>query len=161
MGFTSIGYDQLAAWRDGDGDLPPRPIMWDCDHPVKGILGIGRVLEKYGMAGNLFVNTGLLREQPEPAGQVAADRGGPALTWDEIRGLRDAGWSIGAHTVTHPNLSALVADDPEGTALLAEFDENDAEIEREIGAAPTDFAFTSTTWSSVAESLVAVSIREI
>ena len=65
--------------------------------------------------------------------------------------------SIGAHTVTHPNLSALVADDPEGTALLAEFDENDAEIERELGAAPTDFAFTSTTWSSVAESLVAVS----
>ena len=61
---------------------------------------------------------------------------------------------------THPNLSALVADDAEGAALLAEFDENDAEIERELGAAPTDFAFTSTTWSSVAESLVAVSAAQ-
>ena len=33
--------------------------------------------------------------------------GGGALTWDNIRTLRDAGWEITSHTVTHPNLTTL------------------------------------------------------
>ena len=37
MGFESISYDDLAAWRDGVGKLPARPIMFDFDHPVKSI----------------------------------------------------------------------------------------------------------------------------
>jgi peptidoglycan/xylan/chitin deacetylase (PgdA/CDA1 family) len=35
------------------------------------------------------------------------------MSWADIRGLMADGWHIGAHTVTHPNLSDLVADDPE------------------------------------------------
>ena len=34
--FTSITYDELADWRGG-GELPPRPIMFDFDHPVKSM----------------------------------------------------------------------------------------------------------------------------
>ena len=37
----------------------------------------------------------------------------------------------------------------EGTALKAEFEANDAELEAELGQAPKDFAFTSTTWSDL------------
>jgi peptidoglycan/xylan/chitin deacetylase (PgdA/CDA1 family) len=29
-----------------------------------------------------------------------------SLDWDALRGLRDAGWEIGSHTVTHPHLTA-------------------------------------------------------
>ena len=49
FGFQSITYDQLEQWRAGDTNgLPARPIMWDVDHPVKGVLGIARVLKHHG-----------------------------------------------------------------------------------------------------------------
>ena len=38
LGFESIGYDQLEAWRNGIDDLPARPFMIDFDHFIK-ILG--------------------------------------------------------------------------------------------------------------------------
>ena len=34
LGLQSINYDQPAAWREGSGFLPERPIMIDFDHPV-------------------------------------------------------------------------------------------------------------------------------
>ena len=37
MKFTSINYENLATWRAGTRDLPPRPIMFDFDHPVKSM----------------------------------------------------------------------------------------------------------------------------
>ena len=33
MGFESIDYDDLAAWRAESSTLPERPIMFDFDHP--------------------------------------------------------------------------------------------------------------------------------
>ena len=44
----TISYDQLAAWKEEGVPLPPRPIMFDVDHPVKGVLGIARVLMQTG-----------------------------------------------------------------------------------------------------------------
>jgi len=35
LGFQSINYDDLAAWRSGQRQLPAKPIMLDFDHPMK------------------------------------------------------------------------------------------------------------------------------
>src|ERR1043166_9150417 len=60
MGFQSINYDDLAAWRQSDGRLPVRPIMFDFDHPMKSMMcEVNDVLAAYGYRGNLFVNTGM------------------------------------------------------------------------------------------------------
>ena len=37
MGFTSIDYDDLEAWREGSATLPEHPIMIDFDHPVRSM----------------------------------------------------------------------------------------------------------------------------
>jgi peptidoglycan/xylan/chitin deacetylase (PgdA/CDA1 family) len=148
LGFESIDYHQLTAWLDGASGLPERPIMFDFDHPVKSMrTGIRPVLERYGYRGNLFINTGML----DPAGPRY---GTDTMTWDEVRELVQAGWHIGAHTVTHPNLSTLVAADPDGQRLAWELETSDAAIELELGIRPVDFAFTGTSWSSVAEARV-------
>ncbi len=145
LGFSSIDYDELAAWRDGSGELPERPIMFDFDHPVTTMLEVNDVLAEYGFAGNLFVNTG----------PMAPENASPdTMTWDQIGQLVEAGWHIGAHTVTHPNLSQLVAEDPQGEKLQWELETCDQEIEKELGIKPRDFAFTGTSWSSVAEKKV-------
>ncbi len=151
MGFESIDYDALAAWRDGSGELPERPIMLDFDHAVTSMrLGVLDVLQRYGFKGNLFIFTAPLDPTysgPEPGTRDAQGY----MTWDEIGELKEAGWHIGAHTVSHPNLSDLSTKDPDGDRLWAELDDCIEAIETNLGFRPKDFAFTGTSWSSAAE----------
>jgi len=151
MGFSSITYNQLAKWRDRNGDLPDRPIMFDFDHPVKNMrYETHDTLAKYGYVGNLFIYTrpyDLDYDRDLPWPEPLPEH----MTWDEIGELRDRGWSIGAHTVSHPNLSELSVEDPTGERIAIELDRCDDLIEHHLGFRPQDFAFTGTSWSSIAE----------
>lgn len=149
LGFTSINYNHLAAWRESDAALPERPIMFDFDHPVKSMMDVHRVLAAHGFAGTLFINTGPMA--PDGPGKMGEE---PCMSWDEIGHLAEAGWHIGAHTVTHPNLSKLFTEDPTGEKLQWELETSDATIKKNLGIKPRDFAFTGTSWSSMAEKLV-------
>ena len=153
LGFESIDYDDLAAWREGAAELPEHPIMIDFDHPVKSMrYGIREVLDRYGFSGNLFINTGPVDEMY--ANGLPPDPEREFLTWDEASELIDAGWHIGSHTVTHPNLSELSLEDPSGDKLRAELEQCDATLKEHLGITSRDFAFTGTSWSSVAEKIV-------
>jgi hypothetical protein len=94
LGFESIGYDELAAWRDSVGILPEQPIMFDFDHPV-GSMGyeVREVLAKYGYSGNLFIYTGSLDQTWTGARPGTSDTD-DLLTWEELGTLRESGWSI-------------------------------------------------------------------
>jgi len=154
LGFESIDYDDLAAWREGSGTLPERPIMIDFDHPVKSMrYEIHETLSRYGFRGNLFINTGPLDQMY--SAPLPPDEERKFMTWEEIGELRDAGWHIGAHTVTHPNLSQLSQEDPTGERLRAELRGCDETLQRHLSVTPRDFAFTGTSWSSAAEREVA------
>ena len=150
LGFQSIDYDDLAAWRAGSSALPERPIMFDFDHPVRSMrYEVHDVLAGYGYTGNLFIYTspydpGYERPLPWEADQEH-------LSWDELGELREAGWHIGAHTISHPNLSELAAEDPDGRIVATELDRSNETIRRRLGFTPADFAFTGTSWSSIAE----------
>ena len=76
------------------------------------------------------------------------------MTWEEIGELRSSGWVIGAHTVSHPNLSDLSVQDPSGEVLRTELDRCNQKIKANLGFTPQDFAFTGTSWSSLAETEV-------
>ena len=151
MGFESINYDELAAWREGSGGLPEKPIMLDFDHAVRSMrYEVRDILDGYGFKGNLFIFTAPL--DPDYAGPPpGASETQKFMTWDEIGELKDGGWQIGAHTVSHPNLSDLSVEDPSGDRLRAELDDCIDAIEANLGFRPTDFAFTGTSWSSAAE----------
>lgn len=139
MGFESIGYDDLEAWRAGERELPGRPVMFDFDHAVPSIGDeVFAGLDQYGFRGNLFVDTD----------RVA--RGEGTMSWEEIGELADAGWGIGAHTVTHPNLSELGKEDPSGEKVRAELQECDEAIHEHLGIWPRDFAYTGTSLSGAA-----------
>ena len=148
LSFRSVNYDQLAAWRTEGIPLPERPIMFDFDHPAKSMReGVQEVLGSYGYSGNLFINTGWMDPDNEGYGVTS-------MTWEEVGELMELGWHIGAHTVTHPNLSALAVEDPDGEKLRWELVTCDATLSERLGITARDFAFTGTSWSSVAEKLV-------
>ena len=150
MGFESIDYDDLAAWRAGSGTLPERPIMFDFDHPVRSMrYEVRDVLATRGYTGNLFIYTSPY--DPEYDRPLPWDAAQEHMTWDELGELREAGWHIGAHTISHPNLSELAAEDPDGRIIATELDRSNETIRRHLGFVPADFAFTGTSWSSIAE----------
>lgn len=150
MGFHSISYEQLAAWKNDDAALPDRPIMFDFDHPDKSMRhDILPIMQDYGFTGNLFINTGLMEEMyAGPLPELSERRW---MTWEEIGELMDAGWHIGSHTHTHPNLSELSEQDPTGEILRGELAKCDDILRRQLGITTQDFAFTGTSWSSAAE----------
>ncbi|MBM3926219.1 MAG: hypothetical protein FJ320_09615 [SAR202 cluster bacterium] len=93
MGFQSINYDQLAAWRNGNGTLPKHPIMIDFDHPVTSMRhGVYEVLEKHGFKGNLFIYTAPY--DPKNHRPLSFTQTPEHMTWAEIKELkRPAGTS--------------------------------------------------------------------
>ena len=153
MGFQSINYDQLDAWRQGSASLPERPIMIDFDHPVVSMRGpVYETLERHGFKGNLFIYTSPY--DPDYPRPLALTPTPEHMGWTEVMELRQAGWHIGAHTISHPNLSQLAKEDPEGQVLREELDRCNRVIEENLGFVPQDFAFTGTSWSSAAEAEV-------
>jgi len=153
LGFESITYEELAAWRDADGTLPERPFMFDIDHPVVSLrYGMLDILNRYGYRATLFINTGPLNELHSKAVPPREDR--EVMTWDEIGELMDSDWHIGAHTVTHPNLSQLSVEDPTGAKLQEELDQCNETLKERLGIVPKDFAYTGTSFSTAAEAEV-------
>ena len=77
------------------------------------------------------------------------------MTWDHVRELRDGGWGIGAHMHHHISLAYLATKDPTGALIRDEMDTCDAHHRATSSARrPCDFAYTTTTWSAVAEAEV-------
>ena len=150
MGFYAIDYNDLANWRAHKAELPRHPIMFDFDHPVRSIYNqILPVMNKFGFKGNLFINTDPMEEMYADDSLDSPTR--QYMSWSEIKTLLANGWQIGAHTHTHPNLSELSVDDPSGEAIRSEMSRNDDILLKELGIQPKEFAFTGTSWSSLAE----------
>jgi peptidoglycan/xylan/chitin deacetylase (PgdA/CDA1 family) len=58
------------------------------------------------------------------------------LTWDDARRLRDLGMTIGSHTVSHPNLTAIEPD-----ALIQELSGSREALEAKLGVACRHFCY--------------------
>jgi len=150
LGFYSINYNDLSRFLNQKEKLPGHPIMFDFDHPVKSIHdSIFPLMTKFGFKGNLFINTKNMEEMYAKGQQNDFDR--LFMNWEEIKKLQKGGWHLGAHTHTHPNLSELSEKDPGGEAIRREMEINDCILLKKLGLQARDFAFTGTSWSSLAE----------
>ena len=102
------------------------------------------------MLENLFINTGPVAElyanpmPPDPLREI--------MTWDEI------GQLIGkrlAYRGTYGDASETCLNfslaDASGETLRAELEQCDKTLKKHLGITPQDFAFTGTSWSSIAE----------
>jgi peptidoglycan/xylan/chitin deacetylase (PgdA/CDA1 family) len=108
-GYTTITLRQF--WRAARGlaDLPPHPVILTDDDGDPSAKKFARILERYGLVGNYFVNN------------VSP------LTRRQIRSLAERG-SVEAHTVSHVALSGLDYGDQ-----VAEIAENRAYLEEITG----------------------------
>ena len=113
-GFRGITFTQAVT-----APPPGRSVAVTFDDAFASVLSLAApALREVGWPGTVFVPTSFA-DEPRPltwdgvdqwAASEHADEMLP-LTWDQLRGLRDEGWEVGSHTVTHPHLTRLGDED--------------------------------------------------
>jgi len=130
--------DIAAALRAGT-PLPDRTVAITIDDAYRSVYTEAWPrLRKAGLPFTLFVAT------------KPVERRLPGfMTWDQVRELRDAGVTIGAHTHTHGHLAKMPLD-----AAKAEIETSSAILKRELGAVPPLFAYPFGETSAAVTALV-------
>ena len=93
------------------------------------------VLRDYGMCATVFLTVGE-SEAAGAVGRLPSLGGRSMLSWSEIREMSKIGFSFGAHTLTHPDLTRLPVDRVE-----AEICRSKAVIEDALGNPVNCFAY--------------------
>ena len=98
----------IVRWRRGELALPPRAVAVTFDDGLRDVLtDAAPILADFGIPATAFIAPGLIAGQP-PHPSYRPTR--PFLSWEQVRALGRAGWTIGSHALTHPVLAELSAD---------------------------------------------------
>lgn len=127
-----------ATFSDAIADPQPRQrtVAVTFDDSYRSVLERAKpILDRYGFPGTVYVPTDWAGD-PRPMTWAGIDQWMGtehepelhALSWDELRGLADAGWEVGSHTCSHPHLTRIG-----DTELERELTESKAVVERELG----------------------------
>jgi peptidoglycan/xylan/chitin deacetylase (PgdA/CDA1 family) len=123
--------ERILSWRYGTLPMPHRPH--DAPLPARFAERITLAEHVRSICKRLPNETRIcyldrLRDEPLPLGKSWHRELYAFLSWDEVRSLRQRGFSIGSHTVSHPILTRLTHHN-----LTAELCDSKATIEREVG----------------------------
>jgi len=96
-GVQVIGMQDYLAWRRGEKNIPSHCAILTIDDGYKCIYDtIWPILKKFGYPATLFIYTDYVKGGPKS--------GGESLSWEQLAELRDAGFDIQSHTVSHHDL---------------------------------------------------------
>ncbi len=94
------------------------------------------ILQGLQVSATLLLTTGVVGDENRWPSQPAGMPVLPLLGWGDVERLQNAGWEIGAHSVSHPDLRGL-----QDTDLNAELGECQESIRTRLGCAPRVFAY--------------------
>lgn len=100
--------------RRQSGDDCSRLVSVSFDDGYKSTLVARDVLAEFGFTGTVYILPSVIGSR-EPMRWPGIERwaDGPyrdelvPLNWDQVEQLKASGWEIGAHTITHPDLTSL------------------------------------------------------
>lgn len=128
--LTEVG----ARLRSGAG-FPARAVVLTFDDGYRSVYEIAfPLLLRYGLRTTVFLTVG--RGGTGADDRLPSMNGRPMLSWGEIRAMHRAGITLGAHTLTHPDLTRLPLH-----RVQEEIWESKARIEDVLGAPVTCFAY--------------------
>jgi peptidoglycan/xylan/chitin deacetylase (PgdA/CDA1 family) len=134
-GLTVAEAERLRA----SGGLPPRSVVFTFDDGYRSVTRAAEILERHGYAGTVFAVTSFPASgAPLSWPGIDHELGGATagqlepLSWDELAVLRDRGWEVGSHTVTHALLTEV-----DDARLAAELADSRRAIAERLGACAT------------------------
>ena len=136
-GYAGVTMEQVhRAWSGGPG-LPPKPVVVSFDDGyLSHYESAMPILREAGWPGVLNLKTGNI----DPKGGIAP--------W-QVKALVAAGWEIGAHTVTHADVTTLDA-----AGLDREIAGSKKELERQFGVEVNTFCYPAGKYDAEAEQAV-------
>jgi peptidoglycan/xylan/chitin deacetylase (PgdA/CDA1 family) len=91
-GYRTIGVEDLFDFMEARRPVPDKSVLITLDAGRRSILEIGApILEKYGLTATVFIYSDFIG-------------GKDALSWNQLRGLVQKGYSIGSQSRTHRRL---------------------------------------------------------
>jgi peptidoglycan/xylan/chitin deacetylase (PgdA/CDA1 family) len=88
-----ISMQDFLAWRRGEKGIPAKSVLITIDDGYVSGIDVGvPALKKHGFPATFFVYLDYI------------NRGGKSVTWAQLAQLRDEGFEIGSHTVSHKDL---------------------------------------------------------
>jgi peptidoglycan/xylan/chitin deacetylase (PgdA/CDA1 family) len=94
------------------------------------------ILERHGLRGCFFVTTDFIGSTYIPWWDRQTNIASMWMSWDQVRGLRDAGHEVGSHTQTHVDLGAVTREE-----ALREIRGGDERLQKELGISSRLFAY--------------------
>lgn len=92
-GVPVISMQDFLAFRRGEKNLAPKNIIITLDDGYVSEVDVGvPILKKFGFTATFFVYTAFINS------------GGKSVSWAQLAELRDAGFDIASHTVSHQDL---------------------------------------------------------
>lgn len=141
-GFKLVTVAELAERADGATPPPGVGALSFDDGMEDNHSVLLPILKEFRIPATIYVTTGLIGE-PNP--WMSPSSGARMMTADELRNLAAAGVELGAHTVTHPDLSML-----DREACLREMVGSREALERVTGARVRTFAYPFCRYGDVA-----------
>jgi peptidoglycan/xylan/chitin deacetylase (PgdA/CDA1 family) len=123
-GYDTIQMSALAACISGDAPCPSRAVALTFDDGYADAYTAALpVLQEYGATATFYIVSGFVGHDAY-------------MGWDEIRALRSAGMEIGAHSISHIDLTTLSHDEN-----VDQIGRSGAEIAAQIGAPVRSFCY--------------------
>ncbi len=110
---------------------------------------VAEILTRYHIPATFFVVTGVLDSDARTTGSPDA-----FMTWDDVRALASAGFSVGSHTVSHRSLGEIPEEEVEQELLISR-----KRIGDEIGLLPQELSYPYGTVRDVSENVAASAKR--
>jgi len=135
-GFQTICLSRMLELIHCPSSLSGKPVAITFDDGFRSVYESALpVLCEYGQTATVFLSTGLSRPVSGDV-RLPSSCGREMLSWDEIDELVAAGFELGAHTMTHPDLTSL-----DGEAVFREARGSKDIIEDRAGVEVDFFAY--------------------
>jgi peptidoglycan/xylan/chitin deacetylase (PgdA/CDA1 family) len=111
LGYETITFDTLLDCREGKAKLPRKPIIITFDDGIEDAINNSvPILENSGFKAVYYVTTSYVGTKSDwmiPEVNVVFQ----IASWPKIKSLNSLGFEIGSHSVTHPHLDEVTADE--------------------------------------------------
>ena len=111
LGYNTIDLDQLYEYRNGNGNLPKKPIVITFDDGYQDSIDYSiPILKDYGFTAIYYIPTDYVGRNsswlmPELGFEL------PIVDWKRIKWLDSNGFHIGDHSASHPHLDQITRDE--------------------------------------------------
>jgi len=135
--YTVVPLSALISAKAKPSIFRPQVVVTFDDGYLDNYTNAVPILLRYNISATFFVSTGMINtRKPFPHDLLALGYSPPTMTWDNLREMKDQGFTIGSHTVNHISCGM-----ESRSVVERELQESRQTLREQLGEFETAFAF--------------------